>query len=58
MLGRAQPQDKDGPTRRDLIVVPTAPGVYPVITEFRDWITGEIQDGGRGVCETFINVTA
>ena len=28
------------------------------VAEFRDWITGEIQDGGRGVCETFINVTA
>jgi FtsP/CotA-like multicopper oxidase with cupredoxin domain len=44
--------------RRDLIVVPTKPGVYPVITEFRDWITGEIQDNGNGIAETVINVTA
>jgi FtsP/CotA-like multicopper oxidase with cupredoxin domain len=44
--------------RRDLIVVPTQPGVYPVIAEFRDWVTGEIQDGGNGIVETFINVTA
>jgi hypothetical protein len=44
--------------RRDLIVVPKAPGVYPVITEFRDWITGEIQDNGNGIAETVINVTA
>ena len=44
--------------RRDLIVVPDKPGVYPVIAEFRDWITGEIQDGGRGIVETVINVKA
>ncbi len=44
--------------RRDLIITPTRPGIYPVITEFRDWQTGLVQDGGRGVVETFINVTA
>jgi hypothetical protein len=44
--------------RRDIIIVPTRPGVYPVITEFRDWQTGLIQDGGRGIVETFIKVTA
>lgn len=44
--------------RRDLIITPTRPGIYPVITEFRDWQTGQIQDGGRGIVETFINVTA
>ncbi|MCF8508889.1 MAG: multicopper oxidase domain-containing protein [Hyphomonadaceae bacterium] len=44
--------------RRDIIIVPTRPGIYPVITEFRDWQTGFVQDGGRGIVETFINVTA
>lgn len=44
--------------RRDLIIKPTQPGVYPVTVEFRDWMTGLIQDGGRGVCQSFINVTA
>lgn len=47
-----------GAARRDLIVVPKAPGVYPVVSEFRDWITGEIQDNGNGIAETVINVTA
>jgi len=45
-------------SRRDLIITPSRPGIYPVITEFRDWQTGLIQDGGRGLVETFINVTA
>jgi FtsP/CotA-like multicopper oxidase with cupredoxin domain len=44
--------------RRDLIVVPTAPGVYPVTAEFRDWVTERPQDGGRGMVQTFIKVTA
>lgn len=44
--------------RRDIIIIPTKAGVYPVRTEFRDWITGEIQDGGNGIVETYINVTA
>ena len=44
--------------RRDLIVQPTVPGAYKVIVEFRDWITGKIQNNGAGVCETIINVTA
>ncbi|MEQ1782559.1 MAG: multicopper oxidase domain-containing protein [Hyphomonadaceae bacterium] len=52
------PFESTAAARRDIIVVPTVPGVYPVITEFRDWITGEIQDGGKGICETVINVTA
>jgi FtsP/CotA-like multicopper oxidase with cupredoxin domain len=43
--------------RRDMIVVPTQPGQYRVIFEFRDWVTGQIQDGGRGIAETVINVT-
>jgi FtsP/CotA-like multicopper oxidase with cupredoxin domain len=44
--------------RHDLIVIPTSPGVYPVIAEFRDWISGKVHDDGRGVVQTFINVTA
>jgi hypothetical protein len=44
--------------RRDLIIVPTKPGLYPVIAEFRDWISGDVHDEGRGVVETYINVTA
>lgn len=44
--------------RRDLIITPTRPGVYPVITQFLDWQTGLVHDEGRGVVETFINVTA
>jgi FtsP/CotA-like multicopper oxidase with cupredoxin domain len=43
--------------RVDLLVKPTRQGVYPVRMEFRDWITGEIQDGGNGVAETQIVVT-
>ncbi len=43
--------------RRDMIVVPTQAGQYRVIFEFRDWVTGQIQDGGRGIAETVINVT-
>jgi hypothetical protein len=41
-----------------LIIVPTKPGIYPVISEFRDWISGDVHDAGRGVVETYINVTA
>lgn len=43
--------------RRDLIFRPTEPGRYKVVFEYRDWITGEIQDGGRGIAETVIEVT-
>ena len=52
------PFDASTAQRRDLIVVPSKPGTYKVIAEFRDWISGDIQDGGRGVLETVINVTA
>lgn len=44
--------------RHDIILKPTRTGTYPVRIEFRDWITGEIHDGGRGICETEIRVTA
>ena len=44
--------------RREVIVVPNAPGMYRVIHEFRDWVSGEIQNGGTGIAETLINVTA
>jgi len=50
--------DTTSAQRHDLIIVPTKPGIYPVISEFRDWISGDVQDGGRGVVETYINVTA
>jgi FtsP/CotA-like multicopper oxidase with cupredoxin domain len=44
--------------RFDLILKPTRAGRYPVRIEFRDWVTGEIHDAGRGICETVIEVTA
>jgi FtsP/CotA-like multicopper oxidase with cupredoxin domain len=44
--------------RFDLILKPTRIGVYPVRVEFRHWVTGEIHDGGRGICDTVIEVTA
>ncbi len=44
-------------SRCDLLVKPTRQGVYPVRMEFRDWITGAIQDEGRGIAETQIVVT-
>lgn len=57
-LAAGSPLETTTAQRRDMIIVPTRPGVYPVITEFRDWQTGQIQNGGRGVVETYINVTA
>jgi FtsP/CotA-like multicopper oxidase with cupredoxin domain len=52
------PLDTTSAQRHDLIIVPTKPGIYPVISEFRDWISGDVHDAGRGVVETYINVTA
>jgi FtsP/CotA-like multicopper oxidase with cupredoxin domain len=43
-------------SRRGLIVKPTQRGTFPVTMEFRHWITGEIQDNGRGVVKTVITV--
>jgi FtsP/CotA-like multicopper oxidase with cupredoxin domain len=44
--------------RHDMIIKATKVGSYPVTVEFRDWITGDIHDNGRGVCQTVIDVTA
>ncbi len=57
-LSAGTPFETVSASRRDIIVVPTVPGVYPVITEFRDWVTGEIHNNGTGIAETVINVTA
>lgn len=43
--------------RYDLLVIPPAAGVYPVRMEFRHWITGQIQNGGKGVVPTRIVVS-
>lgn len=42
--------------RHALLVRPPAPGRYRVRAQFRDWITGKLQNG-TGIAETFINVT-
>lgn len=44
--------------RRDYIVIPDKVGAYRIVFEFRDWVSGQIQNGGLGIAETIINVTA
>jgi len=39
-----------------LIDAPAAAGSYPVRLTFRDWATGDIQAGGRGIAESMIIV--
>lgn len=43
--------------RSSVIIKPTQRGTFPVTMEFRHWITGEIEDQGRGVINTKIVVT-
>lgn len=43
--------------RYDLFLMPPAPGVYLVTMAFHHWITGAIQDEGRGILQTRIVVT-
>lgn len=43
--------------RGEFLIKPTRQGVFPVRVEHLDWITRQIQDGGRGVTETQIVVT-
>jgi hypothetical protein len=43
--------------RRDIIIKATAKGVFPVRMRFLNWITGQVQDGGRGIIDTRIVVT-
>lgn len=43
--------------RCDLIIEPPPRGTYRAKLEFLHWITGEVQDNGRGVAETQIIVT-
>ena len=42
--------------RFDFLITPTRRGNYPVKMEFIDWITGLVQDDGRGVVDTQIKV--
>ena len=58
LVPAGRPFETGSAQRRDLIVRPTKPGTYRVVVEFRDWVTGKIQNGGKGVCETVISVTA
>jgi hypothetical protein len=43
--------------RRDIIIKPTARGTFPVRFRFLNWITGQVQDGGRGILDTRIIVS-
>ncbi|MCY7280671.1 MAG: multicopper oxidase domain-containing protein [Sphingomonas bacterium] len=51
------PFDLTSAQRRNLIIKPTRTGVFRAKIEFLHWITGEIQDEGRGVINTKIVVT-
>lgn len=44
--------------RYDILMEPSEPGAFEVAFEFLDWIRREIQDDGRGVARTFIEVAA
>lgn len=57
LLPSGTPHETISAQRRDMIVIPSARGQYRVTFEFRDWVSGQIQDGGRGVAHTLINVT-
>ncbi len=50
------PIDLSSAQRYDLILLPPARGIYSVRMEFRHWITGQIQDSGRGVINTKVVV--
>ena len=54
-LGR--PNTLTTSVRATVIIKPTQRGTIPVTMEFRHWITGEIEDQGRGVIHTRIEVT-
>jgi hypothetical protein len=43
--------------RRDIIIKATAKGVFPVRMRFLNWVTGQVQDSGRGIIDTRIVVT-
>jgi FtsP/CotA-like multicopper oxidase with cupredoxin domain len=43
--------------RHDIILQPTAPGTYRIRTQFLNWVTRDIQHGGRGVVDVNIVVT-
>ena len=52
-----QPNRLTTAVRATVIVKPTQRGTFPVTLEFRHWITGEIEDQGRGVIHTRIEVS-
>ena len=52
-----EPFDLTSAQRRTLIIKPTQKGVIGVKMEFRHWITGKIQNNGKGVINTKIVVT-
>ena len=58
LMPAGTPLESVSAQRHDLILKPTRAGTYPVTVEFRDWITGDIHDGGRGICQTVIEVRA
>jgi FtsP/CotA-like multicopper oxidase with cupredoxin domain len=43
--------------RRDIIIVPTQPGKYRVVLQFRDWVAHKVQNNGLGIVHTYIIVT-
>ena len=53
-----QPFEMTSAQRYDLMIDAVAPGRFAARLEFRHWITGEIHDGGRGIAESEIVVTA
>lgn len=52
-----EPFDLTSAQRRNLLIKPTQKGAINAKMEFRHWITGAIQDNGRGVINTKIVVT-
>ena len=56
-LPAGQPNTLTTSVRATVIVKPTQRGTFPVRMEFRDWVTGEIADRGRGVIHTRIEVS-
>ena len=51
------PFDLTSAQRRNLLIKPTQKGVINAKMEFIHWITGRVQDDGRGVINTKIVVT-
>jgi FtsP/CotA-like multicopper oxidase with cupredoxin domain len=43
--------------RSDIIIKPTKRGTFPVRLRFLNWITGQVQDSGRGIIDTRIIVS-